>query len=133
MNGGDGRYDTEVYHSGAGSGNSCILLMKMINDEDFFEKNDKSPQNSDTTVAETAADGGDDEDDDVVVVNSKKENMEKLHKDLACMKENGVDLVNVDGVAVAILTNLSDLSLLPLAKEVAESFSSNHPVVEKSL
>jgi len=133
MNGGDGRYDTEVYHSGAGSGNSCILLMKMINDEDFFEKNDKSPQNSDTTVAETATDGGDDEDDDVVVVNSKKENMEKLHKDLACMKENGVDLVNVDGVAVAILTNLSDLSLLPLAKEVAESFSSNHPVVEKSL
>ena len=96
-------YNTKISHSGAGQGNSNILLMKLKTNHLEKEFSDKDP---------------------FKVLKSQRnieEKRQELQKDLISTEK--LTFTGVKGVVVVILANMKDLNLKALADFLADNFS----------
>lgn len=96
-------YNTKISHTGAGQGNSNILLMKLKTNHLHKEFSDKNP---------------------FQVLKSKRsieEKRQELQKDLISREK--LTFTGVKGVVVVILANMKDLNLKTLAEFLADNFT----------
>jgi len=98
-------YNTTIYHTGSGSGNSCVLLMKIKNDFNLFEFCQNHKNTDYRPIKNT------DEEEDIKNFKSQPSNVDESTSQ------------SIKGITVAILTNLSDVNLVSLAKDISSAFN----------
>ncbi len=95
-----------VYHTGAGSGNSCVLLTRTRARYDPFAQDSTARWSQPSTDDLSCATG----------------ETSDLRSELATVTGNSLNDEDARGVVVAIVTNLSDVRLVQLAKDLADVF-----------